>query len=122
MTDVKPKLNVNNDEDVVRIKKGLINYIRIEERHYHLIPSLARVRYINRETGDFSYGGIIIKNEAPEKITLKGNGYNRKWTLVPSNIMIFVEDHNYRSNLLNEKNNVYKLFKEGKLKLSMDDV
>lgn len=119
-TKKKVKPNVNNEGDVEKIRKNLENYIHIHERHYHLIPLFTRVRYINRETGDFYYGGFLISNKSPDSIVLRGIGYNSNWRIDPKKMTLFVEDGRYRKQEQCKKNNLYKLYTEGKLQFHIN--
>lgn len=116
----KIKPNINKEEDHEKIKKNLENFIHIHDRHYHLIPIFSRMRYIDRTTGDFYYGGLIVKNQAPDFLLIKGIGFQTTWRIKPEKYTIFIEDVKHRKQVKNEKNNLYKLFCEGKLKFSID--
>ena len=116
----KQKPNINNEQDHEKIKKNLENYIHIHDRHYHLIPIFSRMRYIDRTSGDFYYGGIIIANRAPEYILVRGIGFSTTWRIKPEKYTIFIEDPKHRKQVQSERNNLYRLFCEGKLKFSID--
>lgn len=117
----RKKLNINQDTDHSKIKKNLQDYVHIQDRHYPLIPVFTRIRYIDRETGDFFYGGIIISNKSPQKIAIRGIGYNKTWSIVPEKYTIFIEDHRVRKSIQSEKNNLYQLFCDGKINFNINE-
>jgi len=114
------KLNINKEIDHGKIKKNLENWVHIYDRHYHLIPVFSRIRYIDRTTGDFYFGGIIIQNN-PGKIVVRGIGFDSTWAIKPTDYTIFVEDHRTRKHIKTEKNNLYQLFCDGKLHFSFNE-
>ena len=116
----RTRLNINKDSDHEKIKKNLENWVHIYDRHYHLIPVFSRVRYINRETGDFYYGGIIIQNN-PGKIVIRGIGFDGTWSINPTNHTVFIEDYKFRKNIVKERNNLYQLYCDGKLHFSFKE-
>lgn len=114
------KLNINKESDHVKIKKNLENWIHIYDRHYHLIPVFSRIRYIDRKSGDFYFGGIIIQNN-PGKIIIRGIGFDSTWAIKPEDYTIFVEDHRTRKHIKKEKNNLYQLYCDGKLHFNFNE-
>ena len=116
----RSKPNINNEEDHEKIKKSLVNYIHIHDRHHHLIPPFLRIRYIDRETGVFNAGGILISNKSPNSMLIRGLGYKAMWKIIPEKYTIFIEDYEYRTSVQLEKNNLYKLYCEGKLNISIN--
>jgi len=117
----RTKLNINQEADHSKIKKNLENWVHIQDRHYPLIPVFSRIRYIDRESGDFYFGGIIIQNKSPEKIVIRGIGFNSTWSIQPNKYTIFIEDHRTRKSIQCEKNNLYQLFCDGKLNFSFKE-
>ena len=115
------KLNINKECDHIKIKKHLENWVHIYDKHYPLIPVFSKIRYIDRESGNFYFGDIIISNKSPEKILIHGIGYNRIWRINPKKNTIFIEDHRYRKHIKDEKNKLYQLFCNGKLQFTIKD-
>ena len=115
------KLNINKESDHTKIKKNLQDYVHIQDRHYSLIPVFTRIRYIDRENDDFFYGGIIISNKSPKTISIRGIGYNKTWSIFPEKYTIFIEDHSVRKSIKVEKNNLYQLFCDCKIKLNFNE-
>ena len=116
----KIKPNINNEADIPKIKEKLKDYLRIEERHVKLIPSYTKVRYINRETGDFSQGGLLLKyDKENDRILFKMLNPKKRfvWYLDYKKYIIFIEDLNERDRIRVEKDNLYKLYKSGFLKI-----
>ncbi len=116
------RFNINKEADHAKIKKNLLNFVHIQDRHYHLIPVFSRIRYIDRESGDFYFGGIIISNKSPEKIIVRGIGFDSTWAIHPEKYSIFIEDHRVRKSIQSEKNNLYQLFCDGKLEFKIKDI
>lgn len=115
---MKAKLNINNPIDVQKIKKNLTEFTLVFDRHIPLIPINYRIRYIDKKTGDFGYGGMIMKHEK-DTIMLRINAGFKPiiWKLKYNNYAIYVEDMEKKIIKRKQKNNLYKLYDAGLLKL-----
>lgn len=119
---VKRNLNINNDEDIPFIKNALKNYIKIEERHVSLLPSGCYIRYIHRDTGDLMKGSTVYKQYDPlhEKyqfILCGLSTYKRFFHIRKDRYIFFAKDKTVKEQIAQEKDNLYKLYKQGLLKL-----
>lgn len=114
----KRKRNINIPEDLIIIKENLKDYTRVFDRHIGLIPSYYRIKYINKETGDYSSGGSVlnIKNGyIVIKITCPGKPII--YSVDPSKNIIYIEDIDKKIMRKKQKDNLMKLYDAGLLKL-----
>ena len=113
-----PKKNVNNPEDLEKIKETLSNHTRVFERHIHLIPTFYRVKYINKETGDFSHGGEVLKLK-DNLMTLRIARQPKSiiWNIDINKNVIYLEDIDNKIIKRKQKANLHKLYEAGMLKL-----
>jgi hypothetical protein len=121
-TPVKRHLNINNDEDIPFIKNALKNYVKIEERHVSMIPVGCYVRYIHRETGDLLKGASIYKQYDPlhekYKYILCGlAGFKKFFHILKDRYIFFAKDRSVKEQVAQEKEHLYKLYKQGLLRL-----
>lgn len=123
---VKRNLNINNDEDVPYIKNALRTYVKIEDRHVSLIPAGCYIRYINRETGELLKGVTVYKQYDPlhekYKFILCGLAGTKKFFhLHKDKYIFFAKDRTVKEQVAQEKEHLYKLYKQGLLKLVEDN-
>ena len=119
----KPSLNINNDEDIPHIKNALKNYAKIESRHIGKIPVGCYVRYIDRESGILMRGNTVFKQYDPldthnYQFILLGTYFrNRFYKLRKDRYIFFCKDVTQKEQLAQEKEHLYKLYKQGLLQL-----
>jgi len=119
----KQPLNINNDEDIPAIKTALKNYVKIEDRHIGKIPVGCYVRYIDRETGVLMRGNTVFKQyDALDthnyQFILLGTYFrNRFYKLRKDRYIFFVKDTTVKEQIAQEKEHLYKLYKQGLLQL-----
>ena len=126
---VKPKLNINNEEDLEQIKEKLKNFVKVEERHVDIIPPAVYIRFINRETGELKAGGIVSKNyKKGEKLynyillLICPESSKRLYVKVTkSKHVFFIRDDVDKKIEQAEKDNLYILYKQGLVKIVEDD-
>ena len=109
---------INADKD--KVMSALKDYVRIP---YEYCPHLvlgSKIKYISNE-GLFRTGGILIKNGFPDYIVLL-NGYKKvTWSVNLKKNNIFMEDLRVRQKVKKEKDNLYKLYQAGLLRVKGDD-
>ena len=123
---VKRNLNINNDEDIPYIKNALKNYVKIEERHIGMIPVGCYIRYIHRETGELLKGSSVFKQYDPlhekYKYILCGMAtYKKFFHIRKDRYIFFAKDRTAKEQIAQEKEHLYKLYKQGLLKLVEDN-
>ena len=108
---------INEDKD--KVMSALKDYVRIP---YEYCPHLvlgSKIKYISDE-GLFRTGGILIKNGFPDYIVLL-NGYKKvTWSVNLKKNNIFMEDLRVRQKIKKEKDNLYKLYQAGLLRVKED--
>ena len=118
MSNNSKKKNVNNPEDLVKIKEILANHTRVYDRHIHLIPNFFRIKYINKETGDFSHGGeLLTKKDHLLKLRIARQPKSIIWNIDINKNVIYVEDIDKKIMKRKQKANLHKLYEAGMLKL-----
>ena len=110
--------NINTERD--KILKELENFIQIPYKHCDKLILGTKIKYITDE-GNFRIGGILIKNSFPEYIVLMNSSNRFKWSVNLKSNHIFIEDLNKIDKEKTEKNNLYKLYKNGLLSLNNDN-
>ena len=111
--------NINNEDHAEYLKRALNKYTRIEDRHIDIIPANCYLRYICKESGDCKYAGKVLKHieRNNEKYILVTRYHKYFFSIKKRNRIFFVRDDEEGKIEHEEKNTVYRLFKEGKLKL-----
>lgn len=118
---IKPKItkldiiNCNVDE----IKNRLINCVQIHHDNFIDIDIGVWIKYITAE-GKYRSGGILICNKAPEYFVLKNPVRDITWSVNLKNCSIFMKDIGAKRDEMIEKNNLYKLYQAGYVKI-MDE-
>ena len=109
---------INEDKD--KVIAALENYVRIPYEYCEHLVLGARIKYISNE-GLFRTGGILIKNGYPDYIVLL-NGYKKlTWSVNLRKNNIFMEDLRVKEKIKKEKDNLYKLYEAGLLKVKKND-
>ena len=103
-------------EDVNEIKARLQGYIQIHEDNYKDIDIGIWIRYIS-DDGKYRTGGILVHNKAPDYFVLKNPNNEITWSVNLRKNIIFMKDIGAKREQMIEKNNLYKLYLEGYVKI-----
>ena len=102
--------------NIEEMKDKLKDYIQIHPDNYIDIEIGSWVRYISHE-GKYRSGGVLISNKSPEYMVLK-NPYNKyNWSVNCKNNVLFIKDLSNKSEEMIEKNNLYRLYLAGYVKI-----
>ena len=99
------------------LQKHLKNYVEIHPDNYEDISPGTMIRYILRKEKKFRLGGSLIKNAAPEYFVLKNPFNDVIWSVNLSNCVIFMKDKKNSRQKMIEKNNLYRLYEAGYVKI-----
>jgi hypothetical protein len=115
--NVRRKFNINNEEDLEKIKQILNKYARIYPEHYKYLQNGISIAYINKE-GFFIKDTVIIKNKLDErKLFIKKNFIRLFWSLKYDNVAIYALNDFNRKVEKKKKENLYKLYEAGMVKI-----
>jgi hypothetical protein len=103
-------------EDVNEIKVRLQGFVQIHEDNYKDIDIGIWVRYISDE-GKYRTGGILVHNKAPDYFVLKNPNNEITWSVNLKKNIIFMKDIGAKRDQMIEKNNLYRLYLEGYVKI-----
>ena len=103
-------------QDLDEMKRLLNGYIKIESDYFSYIPCGTKVRYIN-SNGEFRYGGVLVKNAAPDYFVLRNIVKKMNWSVNLTKNYIYIEDIKKKNKEKLEKDNLYKLYKAGMVKV-----
>ena len=107
------KINSNVDE----IKSRLNDCVQIHPDNFKDIDIGIWIKYINAE-GKYRSGGILICNKAPEYFVLKNPRNEITWSVNLKNCAIFMKDIGAKRDEMIEKNNLYRLYQAGYVKIT----
>lgn len=115
--NVRRKFNINNAEDLEKIKGILKNYVRIHGDHYKFLQSGINFAYINKD-GFFIRDAIVIKNKIDQsKLFVKKQFVRLFWSLNYNDVAIYAQN-NFNKKVENKKKeNLYKLYEAGMVKI-----
>ena len=107
---------------IEQLRERLQNYKRIFEfDDLASIPSGTWVKYIIIPTKEYKSGGILVKNNYPDKFVFKNPKTQFIWSVKLSDKAFFIIDkeksNESREKVNDEKNELYKLYKNGKLQM-----
>lgn len=105
---------INDDKE--KIYEQLEGYIRVPHKLCEYLLQGANIKYINNE-GYFRTGGVLLKNGFPNYLVLMNPYKKLTWSVNLQTNNIFVEDLDKKFNENIEKDNLYKLYKEGLLEI-----
>ena len=97
-------------------KKKMENFIQVDNIFINEIPCNTWIKYITND-GLYRSGGILIKNEYPLYLVLKNPYKKISWCVDLSKNYIFMEDIKKKKEEKIEKDNLYKLYQEGFVKI-----
>ena len=103
-------------QDVNEIKIRLQGFVQIHEDNYKDIDIGIWIRYISDE-GKYRTGGILVHNKAPEYFVLKNPNNEITWSVNLKKNIIFMKDIGAKRDQMIEKNNLYRLYLEGYVKI-----
>ena len=102
--------------NIEEMKDKLKDYVQIHPDNYIDIEVGTWVRYISHE-GKYRSGGVLISNKAPEYMVLK-NPYNKhNWSVNCNTNVLFIKDLSNKREEMIEKNNLYRLYLAGYVKI-----
>jgi hypothetical protein len=97
-------------------KEKLQHFIQIHPENYEDINNGIWIRYISNE-GKYRSGGQLIINKAPNFFILKNPFNNITWSVNLNNNIIFIKNMGIQQDKMVEKNNLYKLYEAGLVKI-----
>ena len=103
-------------EDINEIKERLQGFVQIHEDNYKDIDIGIWIRYISDE-GKYRTGGILVHNKAPDYFVLKNPNNEITWSVNLTKNIIFMKDIGAKREQMIEKNNLYRLYLEGYVKI-----
>lgn len=116
--DITLQDEINEDKD--KVISALEGYIRIPHEHCDKLILGSKIKYISDE-GLFRTGGILIKNGFPDYIVLLNSYKKLSWSVNLKKNNIFMEDIREKQKEKKEKDDLYKLYKQGLLQLKDEE-
>ena len=114
---VRRKFNINDSEDLEKIKVILSNYTRIYPEHYKYLQSGINLAYINKD-GFFIRDAIIIKNHLDKsKLFVKKQFVRLFWSLNYDDVAVYAHNDFNKKIEKKKKENLYKLYEAGMVKI-----
>ena len=116
----EPTLHDELNEDNEKVIQLLKDHIRVP---YNLCGDLilgSRIKYITND-GLFRTGGILTKNGYPDYIVLLNPYKKISWSVNLKTNNIFMEDIRQKQKEKAEKDNLYKLYKAGMLRMKEEE-
>ena len=107
---------MNAEDNIESLIKKLQNCIEIHQDNYEDLERGVWIKYITSEN-KYRSGGILILNKYPEYLVLKNPYSNKTWCVNLIKNTIFVSNKNSNIQEMIEKNNLYKLYKQGYIKI-----
>ena len=99
------------------IKQKLKGFIMIYPQHYKELDCGVWIKYLT-DDNKYRSGGVLKINGAPDYFILK-SPYNKKsWSVTLSDKTIFMRAEQGRLDKMVEKNNLFKLYEAGLVKIS----
>ena len=108
---------INEDKD--KIISSLEGFLRIPYEYCENLVLGSKIKYITDE-GLFRTGGILIKNGFPNYIVLLNSYKKLSWSVNLKTNNIFMEDIREKEKIKKEKEDLYKLYKQGVLQIKED--
>lgn len=109
----KQDLISNNIENM---KEKLKDYVQIHPENYIDIDIGTWIKYISHE-GKYRSGGVLIYNKAPEFVSLKNPYTKVSWCVSCDTNVFFIKDLSNKREEMIEKNNLYRLYLAGYVKI-----
>ena len=108
------------NEDNQKIINLLKNYVKVPQELCDNLVLGSKIKYITNE-GMFRYGGVLIKNGFPDYIVLLNPFKKITWSVNLKKNNIFMEDLRKIQKEKQEKDNLYKLYNAGMLRIKDED-
>ena len=102
--------------DIYTLQKKLKNFVQIHEENLGDIDCGIWIKYISNEN-KYRSGGVLKVNGAPRYFILNNPFNNFTWSVTLSKNSIFMRDINQDRHKMIEKNNLYKLYLAGFVKI-----
>jgi hypothetical protein len=109
----KQDLISNNIEDM---KEKLKDFIQIHPENYIDLDIGTWIKYVSHE-GKYRTGGVLINNKAPEYLVLKNPYTKVSWCVSCDRNVLFIKDLSNKREAMIEKNNLYRLYLAGYVKI-----
>jgi hypothetical protein len=118
-TYIKPEITQQDriNSNVDEIKSRLNDSIQIHPDNFKDIDLGIWIKYITSE-GKYRSGGVLISNKAPEYFILKNPRNEITWSVKLDNCSIFMKDIGAKRDEMIEKNNLYRLYQAGYVKIT----
>ena len=115
---IKPEITKQDiiSDDAELFKKKLEGYIEIHPDNYDDIDTGLWIKYINKETGKYRCG-ILKYNKSPDYFVLNSPYNNLTWSVNLNKNIFFIKDISIFREKMIEKNNLYKLYEAGLVKI-----
>ena len=98
------------------LQDKLKDHIQIHPNNYKDIEVGTWVKYVSSEN-KYRSGGVVMANYAPEYLSLKNPYKNVIWTVDLTKNIIFIKELDSRAEKRIEKDNLYKLYLAGFVKI-----
>ena len=102
--------------DPETLMEKLNGYTQIHPDNYEDIDTDLWIKYVTQE-GVVKGGGLLVSNKAPLYFVLKSPYTRRSWCVNLEKNAIFIKDIDDKIREMIEKNNLYKLYKEGLIEI-----
>jgi hypothetical protein len=112
---ITPQDKINSNVDA--IKSRLNDCVQIHPDNYKDIDIGIWIKYITTE-GKYRSGGVLICNKAPDFFVLKNPKNDITWSVNLNNCSIFMKDIGAKRDEMIEKNNLYRLYQAGYIKIN----
>ena len=98
------------------IKEKLKDYIQVDPKFNKDIPCGTWIKYVTHN-GLYRTGGVLVKNGSPDYLVLRNNYKKLSWSVDLKKNYIFIEDIKKKKESKMEKDNLYKLYQNGFIKI-----
>ena len=102
--------------DIELLKKKLEGYMQLHPDNYEDVETGLWVKYVTNE-GKYRCGGILKNNKAPDYFVLKSPYNNISWCVNLQKNIFFIKDISFFRDKMIQKNNLFKLYEEGLIKI-----
>lgn len=102
--------------DIKILEKKLEGFVQIHEDNYEDLDTGIWIKYISNE-GKYRSGGVLLNNKYPKYIVLKNPFTNISWCADLSTNIFFMKQSSLLNTIMIEKNNLYKLYEAGLVKI-----
>ena len=114
----RPKVTQQDiiSSDMTLFSEKLKNFVEIHPDNFEDIDVGIWIKYISKE-GKYRSGGVLKFNKAPKFFILKNPYTNLSWSVNLQENTIFMKDiSEFRTKMI-QKNNLYKLYEAGLVKI-----